>query len=77
MTGSGKRIDVLLVNPGSRAAVYQELGDRAAVACGAVRDLPENARPGGGDRGQPALHRRVNVAASRRLAEQAAEIRGS
>ena len=28
MTGSGKRIDVLLVNPGSRAAVYQELGDR-------------------------------------------------
>jgi len=28
MTGSGKRIDVLLVNPGSRMAVYQELGDR-------------------------------------------------
>ena len=28
MTGSGKRIDVLLVNPGSRAAVYQELSDR-------------------------------------------------
>jgi len=28
MTGSGKRIDVLLVNPGSRTAVYQELGDR-------------------------------------------------
>lgn len=28
MTGTGKRIEVLLVNPGSRAAVYQELGDR-------------------------------------------------
>ena len=28
MTGSGKRIDVQLVNPGSRMAVYQELGDR-------------------------------------------------
>ena len=28
MTGSGKRSDALLVNPGSRAAVYQELGDR-------------------------------------------------
>ena len=28
MTGSGKRIDVLLVNPGSQAAVYQDLGDR-------------------------------------------------
>ncbi len=28
MAGSKKPIDVLLVNPGSRAAVYQELGDR-------------------------------------------------
>ena len=28
MAGSGKRIDVLLVNPGSRMAVYQDLGDR-------------------------------------------------
>ncbi|HEY7655536.1 MAG TPA: radical SAM protein [Burkholderiales bacterium] len=28
MAGSGKRIDVVLVNPGSRAAVYQELGDQ-------------------------------------------------
>ena len=26
--GSKKPIDVLLVNPGSRAALYQELGDR-------------------------------------------------
>jgi hypothetical protein len=26
--GSKKAIDVLLVNPGSRTAVYQELGDR-------------------------------------------------
>jgi len=28
MAASKKSIDVLLVNPGSRAAVYQELGDR-------------------------------------------------
>ena len=28
MTGSGKRIDVLLVNPGSQVTVYQNLGDR-------------------------------------------------
>jgi hypothetical protein len=28
MAGSKQRLDVLLVNPGSRTAVYQELGDR-------------------------------------------------
>ena len=28
MTESGKRIDVVLVNPGSRMAIYQGLGDR-------------------------------------------------
>jgi hypothetical protein len=60
--------------PRARRSLF---GDRAAFARWLVRDLPEKARPVGGDRGQPALHRRVNVAAFRRLAEQAAEIRGS
>jgi len=32
MAGSENAIDVLLVNPGSRAAVYQQLGDRYSAS---------------------------------------------
>ncbi len=69
MTGSGKRIDVLLVNPGSRAAVYQELGDQySAIEPPSLAGLSATYVRKRGlsvDRGRA------------RLAEQAAEIRES